>query len=230
MRCPACALQIDQRNLERRPRCGYALTPITGAYGQGDSQAPGPGYGNPPQGGEPGSTGGYAGPQPPANPYGSYSNYGSYGGSGDAAPPSGYGVPSQQGPSALYGSYGQGQYGQPAPPSGYGQPVQPSYAQPAPPSYPIAPGYPQPGYPQTPYAPPPQRKSHTGLIIGIIALVVVVLAACTGGTILAVRSLGHVAPIGALPTVTTASRTPHAPAIPHTSAHTDLSEHLRVWR
>ncbi len=103
MQCPSCGLQIDQQNLDRCPRCGYALTPTTGAYGQGGSQAPG--YGNPPQSGEPGATGGYAPPQPPANPYGSYGDYGSYGGSGDAAPPSGYGASSQQGPSAPYGPY-----------------------------------------------------------------------------------------------------------------------------
>ena len=211
MQCPSCGLQIDQQNLDRCPRCGYALTPTTGSYGQGGTQAPG--YGNPPQSGEPGATGGYAPPQPPANPYGSYGNYGSYGGSGDAAPPSGYGPSSQQGPSAPYGPYGQGQYGQPAPPSGYGQPAPSSgygqpYGQPAPSGYPIAPGYPPPGYPQAPYGPPPQRKSHTGLIVGIVALVVVALAACTGGTLFAIHSLGQATPIGALPTVTTASRTP----------------------
>ena len=44
--------------------------------------------------------------------------------------------------------------------------------------------------------------------MGIVALVVVVLAACTGGTIWAIHSLGQVTTIGALPTVTTASRTP----------------------
>lgn len=49
----------------------------------------------------------------------------------------------------------------------------------------------QPGYPQQPYAPPPERKSHTGLIVGIVVAVVVVLVACTGGTLLALRSLAQ---------------------------------------
>lgn len=207
MHCPSCGYPIDQQNLERCPRCGYALTPTTASSsGQGD-------YGYPSQNDNPGSTGGYAPPppQPPENPYG---GYGAYGGYGNAAPPSGYGPPQQDpsSPYGQYGQYGQGQYGQPAPPSGYGQPAPPSgygqpappsgYGQPAPPSgygqqpygmyapssYPLAPGYPQP---RPPLAPLPVRKSHTGLIVTIVAAVVVVLVACVGGTIWAAQSLGQ---------------------------------------
>ena len=72
-------------------------------------------------------------------------------------------------------------------PGGYGQP----YGQPAPPSYPYpgAPGYPPAGYPQPLLAPLPVRKRRTGLIVGIVAAVVVVLAACTWGTLATVQAL-----------------------------------------
>ncbi len=97
----------------------------------------------------------------------------------------------QQGESQQAGGYGTpptpenpyGVYGGSIPPSGYSQPTAPSY--------PMAPGYPQPGYPQSPLASQPARKSRTGLIVGVIALVVVVLAACTGGTLFAIHSLGQ---------------------------------------
>lgn len=224
MHCPSCGYPIDQQNLERCPRCGYALTPTAASGGQGD-------YGYPPRSNDPGSTGGYVPPQPPENPYGGYGNYGGYGGYGNVAPPSGYGPP-QQDPSSPYGQYGQGQYGQPAPPSGYGQPAygqpaygqpappsgygQPPYGQPAPSSYPLAPGYPPPGYGQPTYPSPPQKKNRTGLIVGIIVAVVVVLVACTGGTIFAIRALGQTPDTGGSPTATTASgtATPEATSTP----------------
>ncbi len=202
MRCPSCGYPIDQQNLDRCPQCGYILTSTPGPYSQGNTSPSG--YGYPPQSGDPGSAGGYTPLQQPANPYGNYGEY------GNAAPPSGYGTPPQD-PSAPYGpyaSYGQGQYGQPAPPSGYGQ--RPTYGQAAPPSYPMV-GYPQAGYTQPGYSPPPQRKSRTGLIIGIIVAVVVVLVACTGGTIFALRSL-------TLTGAATLSGTPAPSATPTLSA------------
>jgi hypothetical protein len=231
MHCPSCGYPIDQQNLERCPRCGYAIAPTTASsYGQGGD------YGYPPRRDDPGSTGGYVPPQPPENPYGGYGNYSGY---GRAAPPSGYGSP-QQNPSSPYGPYGQGQYGQPAPPSGYGQPAPPSgygqpappsgYGQPAPPSgygqpygqygqaapssYPLAPSYPQP---RPPLAPLPERKSHTGLIVTVVAVVVIVLAACVGGTIWAAQSLGQTT-INNAPGVgngtSTSGQTPVATATP----------------
>lgn len=214
MQCPSCGLQINQQNLERCPRCGYALTSTTGPYGQGTS--PQSGYGYPPQSGDPG---GYPPPQQPDNPYG---GYGSYGGYGQPAPPSGYGSP-PQGPAA---PYGQGQYGQPAPPSGYGQPAppsgygQPSYGQPAPPSYPMAGGYPPGEYTQPGYSPPPQRKSRTGLIVGIIVVVVIALVACTGGTIFALRSFGQSVLTGVAATETAMSNTTPTVGATPTAART----------
>ncbi len=164
MQCPSCGLQIDQSNLDRCPRCGYQFA---------TASEPPPPY-NPyspyPMSAPQDPSAGPGAPQnpPPYNPYGQYGGY---------APPSGYGQPAP--PSG---------YGQPAPPSGYGQP----YGQAAPPSYPMAPGYAPSGYPQGPLAPLPERKkSHTGLIVGIVAVVVVVLAACAGGTLWAVHSLGQ---------------------------------------
>lgn len=55
--------------------------------------------------------------------------------------------------------------------------------------YPIAPTTPTPGYPQPPLPPLPERKRSTGRTIGIIALIVVILGACTGGAFLGIRAL-----------------------------------------
>lgn len=113
-------------------------------------------------------------------------------GYGSGTPPPGYGAP----PSA-YGQQGQyvppSGYGQAAPPSGYGQQ----------PGQPGQPGqYPPPTYPQTqsasPYGytqqqPPAPKKSRTGLIVGIVVTVVVLLAACTGISIFAINALGKTA-------------------------------------
>lgn len=178
--CPSCGLQIDQPNLDRCPRCGYQFAATSEQPPQYNPYNPYPP--SAPQGPSAGS----GAPQnpPPYNPYGQYGGYAPASGYGQPAPPSGY--------------------GQPAPPSGYGQP----YGQAAPPSYPLAPGYPPQGYPQGPYAPPPQpKKSRAGLIVGIIVAVVVLLAACTGGTIWALSSLGQA-------TVTNLSGTPGASASP----------------
>lgn len=64
------------------------------------------------------------------------------------------------------------------------------------PNGPAAPGYPPAGYAQPLYAPAPPiapappspPKSRTGLIVGIVAAVVVLLVACTGGVLLAIRA------------------------------------------
>lgn len=179
---------------------GYVPPQPENPYGGYGNAAPPPGYG-PPQ-------------QDPPSPYGQYGQ-GQYGqpappsGYGQPAPPSGYGQQPYGQPAPPSG-YGRPAYGQPAPPSGYGQPAppsgygQPTYGQPAPPSYPMAPGYPQPGQP--PFAPLPERKSHTGLIVTIVSIVVVVLAACVGGTLWAAHTLGQTTISGA-PT-STVSETP----------------------
>lgn len=189
MQCPSCGLQFDQPAPERCPRCGYVFAAPSAQPPQYNPYSPYP----PSTSHEPPAGSGAPQNPPSYNPQGQYGGY---------APPSGY--------------------GQPAPPSGYGQP----YGQAAPPSYPLAPGYPPAsyapsgyppqgyppqGYPQGPLAPlPARKKSRTGLVIGIVAAVVIVLAACTGGTIWAMRSLGQT-------TVTTLSGTPSASASPTAS-------------
>ena len=196
MQCPTCGLQIDQPGMERCPRCGQWLGASPGQPAQSQSDTPRSDQGTPPPGYEPTS---------PTNPYGQYGSYAPPSGYGQPAPPSGYGQP--YGP---YGSYAPPSgYGQPAPPSGYGQ-----YGQYAPPSYPLQPGYPPPGYPQQPFAPPPQRKSRTGLIVGIVVAVVVVLVACTGGTLLALRSLAQSPTTTLDPTATLPSATATSAATP----------------
>jgi hypothetical protein len=112
-------------------------------------------------------------------------------------PPQGpYGQPGQQ-PGQPYGQPGQPGYGQP----GYGQPAQPGYGQPAAPQYgqPATPQYGQPaapqyGQPAPQYGAPaqygqygggqygpgygaPAKKSKTGLIAGLVGLVVLVVGA-----------------------------------------------------
>ncbi len=68
-------------------------------------------------------------------------------------------------------------YGQPPQQPGYGQPAQPGYGQPA-----QQPGYGQPQYGvpgQYPSDPPP-KKSHTGLIVGIVVGVLVLAGIAFG--------------------------------------------------
>ncbi|HEY1389821.1 MAG TPA: hypothetical protein VGF38_14875 [Ktedonobacterales bacterium] len=129
-------------------------------------------------------------------------------GYGNSAPPPGYGAPQnpygQQGQYVPPSGYGQpgapSGYGQAAPPSGYGQqPGQPG--QYGPPTYPPTQSASPYGYPQQ--QPPAPKKSRTGLIVGIVVAVVVLLAACTGISIFAVNALG---------TVTTSTGTPGASA------------------
>ncbi len=179
MQCPSCGFQIDQQNMERCPSCGRMLSypPAADSYGQGNAPAPGYGY---PQGGA------YTPPQEPH-----YQPYPSY-----PLPAAGAPQPPAWQPSAANEAPPQPpvwQYGQPAPSTGYGQPAPPSgygqqpYGAYAPPSYPLPPGYPQP---RPPLAPLPERKPRTGRIVGIVALVVVVMAACTGGTLFAVSLTG----------------------------------------
>ncbi|WP_163571663.1 hypothetical protein [Fodinicola feengrottensis] len=99
------------------------------------------------------------GEQQPQDPT-TYAQPGGYGQPAQASGPPGYGQPASGPPG----------YGQPAsgPPGGYGQPASgpPGYGQPP---------FGQPGYP----APPVQKRSSTGLIIGIVAGVLVLLL-CIG--------------------------------------------------
>ncbi|MBB3084272.1 DUF4333 domain-containing protein [Geodermatophilus sabuli] len=133
---------------------------------------------NPPQGGGPPGQYGQPGPygqpggQPPPQPGGhgqAPQQPGPYG------PPGGYGQPGPYGPAgyAQPGPYGQPPYGAP----GYGQPQygQPAYGQPQ---------YAQPQYGQLPYGQPGDhgpsplqpRKARTGLVVGLVALAIVVIA------------------------------------------------------
>lgn len=193
MRCPSCGFPIEQQNSDHCPQCGRSLTASAEPHEAGSASLAGPS--NPTPSGE---------PVAPA--------------AADAADAA---TPTPVNPYAPYPPYGQpGVY--PPQPGGYGQP----YGQPAPPSYPMAPSYPppsgyyqsayppmgyvQPPYAQPSYAPPAQRKSHVGLIVGIVAAVVVVLAVCTCGVIFAVQSLAHVPAIRSFPTIPAYTPTPAA--------------------
>ncbi|RSM36217.1 hypothetical protein DMA12_41130 [Amycolatopsis balhimycina DSM 5908] len=90
--------------------------------------------------------------------------------------------------------YGQGRQGYP------GHPQQPGYP---PQGYPRQPGYPPPGYPQQGYPPPgyggpvgPPKKKRTGLILGIVGAVVVLVGA---GIPLAIIAGDYFASTGAQP-------------------------------
>lgn len=163
----------------QQPPSGPYQQPPSGPYQQPPTPqpqypAPGASYGETP--GQPGvppqpAPPGYGTPPPP--------------GYGVQAPPSGYGMPPQQ-PG----------YGAPAPQSGYGPPQQPGapypgYGQAAPPSYPMQPG--QPGWQQ--YAPggPPQppKRSRTGLIVGVIITIVVIIVACSAGGLYLASQAGN---------------------------------------
>lgn len=82
------------------------------------------------------------------------------------------------------------------PPSGYFQSAYPPM------------GHIQPPYVAQPPSPPTQRKSSVGLVVGIVAAVLVVLAVCTCGTIFAVRSLSRSAVIRGFPTIAAYTPTP----------------------
>ena len=86
--------------------------------------------------------------------------------------------------------YGQGQQGYP------GYPQQPGY--PPRQGYPQQPGYPPPGYPPPGYGGPvgPPKKKRTGLILGIVGTVVVLLGA---GIPLAIFASDYFASTGAQP-------------------------------
>lgn len=190
MHCPSCGYPIDQQSLERCPQCGRPLTAPADQLIA--ASAPTPATGSPSPGGEPVAPSVQDPPQSPYTPYAPYAPYTQPGQPGVYLPaPGGYAQP----------------YGQPAPPS---HPLSPSYP---PPSGYFQAAYPPMGYFPSPYAaqppaPPAQRKSRVGLIVGIIAAVVVVLAVCTCGTIFAVQSLSRSAVIHGFPTITVYTPTP----------------------
>lgn len=185
MRCPTCGFSIDQPDLTQCPRCGNALPAPAGQSEQSSHVVPS-GQGQTPPEHQP-----YPAYPPPPGAWTPQVNEANSYGAQPQGQPGSYGQPAPYSQPGYYGAYAPpsgpyGQpYGQPAPPSGYG----PYYGQVAPPSYPMAPGYPQPGYPQPLLAPLPVRKRRTGLIIGSVAAVVVVLAACTWGTLATVQAL-----------------------------------------
>ncbi len=187
MRCPSCGFPVDQQNADHCPQCGRLLTTPAEQRIAGSASFADPS--NPPSSVEPVAPSDQAPPQNPYTPYTPYTPPGQPG----AYPPA------------------PGSYAQP-----YGQSASPNH--PLPPSYPSPSGYFQAAYPplgyvQPPYAaqppaPPTQRKSRVGLVVGIVAAVVVVLAVCTCGTIFAVRSLSHSAVIRGFPTITAYTPTP----------------------
>jgi hypothetical protein len=143
----------------------------------------------------------------PANPYGTPDPYGPYG-----SPPPQYGPPpTQPQPGYQQPSYEQPGYQQPS----YEQPSyeQPGYQQPGyqQPSY-QPPGYEQPAYPQSPYQPspygaPPPKKGSSGLLIGVIAGVVLLVLALCGVGVWALMKAGQ--------NSTTTSSTPGLPTATH---------------
>lgn len=104
-------------------------------------------------------------------------------GSPSAAPPQ-----NPYGPFTPYGAY--------HPPSGYGQP----YVYGPPPSAPgyAPPGYPQPAPPAAPSPPAQRKKPRARLIIAIVAVVIVLLAACGWGVVVTVQAL-HLPTVSAIP-------------------------------
>jgi hypothetical protein len=113
-------------------------------------------------------------PGPPGQPYGDYQPQGGW------PPPNPYGEQSPYGAPDPYGPYGA------QPPQQYGQPPsyeQPQYQQPQH----QQPQYQQPGYQASPYQPapygaPPPKKGGSGLLIGAVAgVVLLVLALCGVG-------------------------------------------------
>ncbi|WP_412541182.1 hypothetical protein R8Z50_00745 [Longispora sp. K20-0274] len=208
------------------PNDPYAAPP-TSPYGPGAPQQP-PAYG-------PGAPGGY-GPPPPSDPYGQ-----------PQQPSDPYGQPPQHDP-----------YGQPQqPPPNYGQPQQPSYGQPygqpqyeptqpyagqpmsgppmsgPPMSGPPMSGPPmqQPGWsdpqPWTQAAPP--KKSKTGLIVGIIVVVFVLLLGCgVGGYFLMNKTDKKNDPVTPTPTPVATSASPTPSPTPSASKSPDKTTALRA--
>ncbi|MGW4279414.1 Rv0361 family membrane protein [Nocardia sp. NPDC004750] len=107
---------------------------------------------------------------------------------GQPLPPPGPGQPpSPPEPGRPFPPPGPGQ--QPFPPPGPGQPFPP----PGPGYPPPGPGYPPPGYAPGGYPPQP-RKSHTGLIAGLVVIVVLVIAgALIAGVFLTTQGKGPLA-------------------------------------
>jgi hypothetical protein len=160
MTCPHCGESLPNPYAPTCPHCGQALTAGPWTNPSGAAAPPNPSA--------PLYTPGQTAP-------------GGMGGYGAAGSPSQWGPPSYGGPWPAQ-EHGPPAYGPPA----YGPP---GYGQYAPPSYPMAYGPPSTGTPPAygpptspyPYAPvPPPRRSRTGLIIGVVVGVVVVLATCVG--------------------------------------------------
>lgn len=156
----------------------YPPDPQQGWQGGAPQQPSGPGYGG---GYDPNA--GY-GPDP-YTPQPGYPGADPTSGPGYVPPQQpGYGQPASGAPAYGQPAYGQPGYEQPGyEQPGYGQPAygQPAYGQPG--------GYGAPGY-LPPGAPPPQKKGRTGLIVGIVVGVVVLLLCGVGGTFAAVALTG----------------------------------------
>ena len=162
MHCPSCGYPIDQQSLDHCPQCGRSRT--APADQRIAASAPFADTGSPSPSVEPVEPVEPVAPNmqtPPQSPYTPYV---------------------QPGQSGAY----------PSAPGSYDQSAPPSYP---PPGGSYQPAYPPVGYAQPPspymYPSSPQRKNHTGLIVGIVAATVVLLVACTGGTLFAVHSLGR---------------------------------------
>jgi hypothetical protein len=109
-------------------------------------------------------------------------------------PEPGYPPPEQGQPSSDPGNPPPEPGQPPSTPPGPGQPPSiPGYPPPGPGQPSSAPGYPPPGYPPWGYPPPP-KKSHTGLIVGLVAIVALVIAgAVIAGVFLTSQGRGPLA-------------------------------------
>jgi hypothetical protein len=239
MTCPRCGFDLRGANVAECPRCGQQLADAS-AYGYGRPapqsggwqrrEAESSGYGGSGAGWRGGQSGGdresgdqeYGSPAPGAyRPYDPYDPYGQP--AGPSRPM--YGQPYGQPAAPSRPMYGQ-PYGQPAPPSmpGYGQPAGPSrpvygypgYGQPAGPSVPMYP-------PASPWAQPPKRR--TGLIVGVVTVVVLVAALIGGGALYLAKSGAGTA--GGVPAATTA---PTATPVPTVVYENSLLSPTLGWR
>lgn len=174
MRCPSCGLPVDEpERLDRCPSCGRALPTTTlgaqpasensqGASESRASQSCKPGEGSSPS---------LAGQAPLVSSV-----------PGSVAPgPNPASPPQMTDPIAPPDSPFTPYTGFVYPPSAQFGPYG---------AYAPAPGYPPSSYPQQPNASPPQRKRRTGLVVGIvIAVVVVVLGACAWSVVVTAQAL-----------------------------------------
>lgn len=202
MNCPNCVFSLDPNFTGPCPRCGQPIT------GSAPANAGGYGLGMDPFSQSPTILS--SGPVPP-RASGPNENYGSpY--SNQSTPNDNYGFsyPSQNPPPSAPSGWPS------APPPALnawqGPPPGVSNAWPGQPSGYNSPGYPPPyspaGFPPQPPAPMPQRKGRTGLIIGTLVILVVLLVSGLGIALFALNGRNRQGQTGAGATATASLATP----------------------